>query len=526
MHRLFLLLVLAHLLAACHCGGDRTPGISSPVVLGYEAGRLQIQGRGFGAPGPSAELVLDGVRVGSEEPHVHWSDSLVELTLPAGVGSGSLSLRTASAETFTAALEVYRYQWFPAPATAGTNASPLALARDAKGALWVNEEFHLELKTLDPGAESLRAISIPRPPDPGPFAVYFEELFGVKDVDRRTQTSVLGESILVDPDGRIWFSQGGGSLYELTADGKRVHPNHSRIVRYDPGDPAAPFRVYNVPGDRNEVVGLAWDEARGRIWFAEGGRAGGGAITSFDPERVPWDNDFDFSTSLDALVNPANPEEGFRRFVLPDRKVYPAHLVIDSDGAVWYTAFLGNRVGRLDPGSGEIRELPLPPRKSVAPPAKIFDTGGPWEIELGPDGDIYFDESFDLSVSRIDSARVRRGDAACFRLGSEGNNPCIRELLVADPAVLTSDTDLIHSLAFDWDGRLWFGQHGPNAPGGPDTLGFVLPDLSAVAKLPPLRGPDEEPAVGVTGLAVDPVTRSIWFNEFWSKRLGRLTRVP
>jgi hypothetical protein len=65
------------------------------------------------------------------------------------------------------------------------------------------------------------------------------------------------------------------------------------------------------------------------------------------------------------------------------------------------------------------------------------------------------DESFDLSVSRIDSAPVRRGDAACFRLGSEGSNPCIREILVADPAVLTSDTDLIHSLAFDWDGRRW-----------------------------------------------------------------------
>lgn len=516
-------LLLAGCAAACKCGSG-TPALSGPVVLGYQEGSVLIEGSGFGAPSASAEVTLGDVKVSSQAAGVEWTDTSIQFTLPAGVTARDLTVRTAQGPTLSATLEVYRYDFFQLPVTAMTNASPLGLARDSRGALWIIEEFHRELKTLDPGATSPRAIAIPRPPDPGPFAVFFDELFGQRDVDSRTQTSVLGESIIVDPRGIVWFSQGGGSLYERTSDGKRVHPNHSRIVRYDPA--TAQLQVFNVPGDRNEVVGLAWDEPRGRLWFAEGGRTGGGAITSFDPTRVPSDNAFDFSASLDHLVNPADPQDGYRRFVLPDRSVYPAHLVIDAQGGVWYTAFLGNRVGRLDPGTGEIRELPLPKPLSVAPAAKLFATGGPWELELGADGAVYFDESFDLSIGRIDAERVRSGDAACFALDEKGQNPCVKELAVADPAKLTSNTDLIHSLAFDGEGRLWFGQHGPDAPGGPDTLGFVLPDLSGYAKLPPLRRAGDSVSVGVTGLAADAAGGALWFNEFWAKRIGRLTLVP
>ncbi|HEU5219958.1 MAG TPA: hypothetical protein VFU23_14960, partial [Gemmatimonadales bacterium] len=277
----FLLLVAGQ--SACQCG----PSISSPLVLGYWSGAARIEGRGFGAPGPKAEVIASGTAVPSEAPGVvAWSDTRIDLVLPPEVRSGEIAVRTP-AGAVSAPLEVYRLEEWDLPVSAGTNASPLALARDGRGRLWINEEFHLQLKTFDPGsAAAPAAVDLPHPADPGPFAVFFDELFGVPDVDQRTQTSVLGESILVDPGGRVWFSEGGGFLYELTADGKKVYPNHSRIIRYDPE--AGSFRVYNVPGDRNEAVGVAWDAARGRIWFAEGGRQGGGAITGFDPERTPW----------------------------------------------------------------------------------------------------------------------------------------------------------------------------------------------------------------------------------------------
>lgn len=502
-------------LSACQCG---PPEISSQTVLGYEQGAALVLGRGFGEPGPQASVVASGVEIGSQAEGVRWSDGQIDFTLPAGVISGNLVVHTPSGES-TARLEVYRLEEWDLPPSAGTNPSPLALALDGAGRLWIDEEFHNQLKAFDPSVPGGApvALDVPHPADPGPFAVFFEELFGQQNVDARTQTSVLGESIIVDPSGFVWASEGGGLLYD------KAYPNHSRILRHDPRDGS--FRVYNVPGDRNEVTGLAWDAARGWIWFAEGK---GGAITGFDPARAPWDNGFDFSTSLDAYVNPANPADGFRRFPVPAPNGYPAQLAIDGQGGVWFTSFLGNRVGRLDPDTGTFVEVPLPRRRSSAPPAALFDTGGPWQIAVAPDGLVYVDESFDFTVDRIDAARVRQDDPACQSLDGSGKNPCVREVaLEEDASVLsTADIHLIHTIGFDAQERLWYGRHGPQ--GGtafPDTLGIVGPDMAWTARFPPLRAEGDPTPVGVTGLAFDPRGGVVWFNEFWAKKVARLTRI-
>jgi streptogramin lyase len=499
------LLVALFLVGGCDSDPPRLT-IAAPLVLAYEGGMVRVEGQGFGQAGPGASVSVAGMSVAATDAGVTWGESAIEWTLPDGAVSGDLTVRTTAGATTSARLEIYRYEYYEIPPTSGTNAVPLALTRDARGALWINEEFHRELKVLDPGADAVRAVPIPHPPDPGPFAVYLEELFGQRDVDVRTQTSSLGESVITDPTGRVWFSEGGGGLYEPSDDGLRIHPNHSRIVSVDPANDQ--MRVYDIPGDRNEVIGLLWDKGRGLLWFAEGGRIGGGAITSLDPTAAALD-----------------PQAGYQRYLLPDRTSYPAHLALDDAGGIWFTEFLGNRVGRLDPDSGAIVELPLPARRGQSQPAKVFNTGGPWQIAIGPDGAAWFTESFDLSVGRIDVERVLGGDPACTRLAGDGANECIQEISVADPAQHTTGADLVHSLAFDWNGRLWFGQHGPQVAGPPDTLGVVLPDTGAAVTLPPLRRAGDPTPVGVTGIAVDPQNHTIWFNEFWSKRLSRLTLV-
>ena len=72
--------------------------------------------------------------------------------------------------------------------------------------------------------------------------------------------SVTGDGIAVDSGGNVWFTKGGQSPY----DG--VHPNHSRIIRFDPGKKK--FRVYDLPGDNSQVSALAF--VSGRIWYATG----------------------------------------------------------------------------------------------------------------------------------------------------------------------------------------------------------------------------------------------------------------
>jgi streptogramin lyase len=458
------------------------------------------------------------VEIDSQAAGVRWTDQRIDLVLPAGVRTGNLVVHTPSGED-TVRLEVYRLEEWDLPPSTGTNPAPLALARDGAGRLWINEEFHNQLKTFDPSVPGGApvAVNVPHPADPGPFAVFFDELFGQPNVDLRTQTSVLGESIIVDPSGFVWASEGGGLLYDKT------HPNHSRILRYDPA--GGTFRVYNVPGDRNEVVGLAWDATRGRVWFAEGAT---GAITGFDPERAPWDNAFDFSTSLDAHVNPANAADGFRRFNVPAPNGYPSCLAVDAQGGVWFTSFLGNKVGRLDPDTGTFVEVPLPKRRSTARPAAIFDTGGPWQIAIAPDGEVVIDESFDFTVDRIDAERVRQGDPACKALDATGKNPCVVEVAVEEDASVlsTAETDLLHTVGFDAEGRLWYGRHGPQTGSAfPDTLGIVGPNFDWTARFPPLRAEGDTTPVGVTGLAFDPRGGVIWFEEFWAKKIARLTRL-
>lgn len=138
----------------------------------------------------------------------------------------------------------------------------------------------------DPIAEVMLAIPPPRPPDPGPFA---STIFN----DHRTQMSALGEDVLPDPQGRVWFSQGDGYLYN------GQHPNHSRVVCLDPNQSGAyRFEVYNIPGDQNEIIGLAYDSHRDWIWVANGGFNSGAHLIGFAPDLIPHRNHFDFSSSL------------------------------------------------------------------------------------------------------------------------------------------------------------------------------------------------------------------------------------
>ena len=66
--------------------------------------------------------------------------------------------------------------------------------------------------------------------------------------DGPTRVSGWGEDIDVAADGSIWFTQGGGPLY----DG--VHPNASRIVRYRPR--LGQFSCFTSPVDNSEVLGV------------------------------------------------------------------------------------------------------------------------------------------------------------------------------------------------------------------------------------------------------------------------------
>jgi len=417
----------------------------------------------------------------------------------------------------------YSYDWFDIPPTEGTNAMPLSIALDGYKRLWVNPEFHLRFFEVRTDSRTVVPLVYPRPADPGPFAT---TIFG----DHRTQTSMCGEDVIIDPSGRIWFSQGGGYLY----DGE--HPNHSRILCYDPSVPEeSRWRVYNIPGDRNEIIGLAWDERRGLLWFANGGLGAKGiwrgSLACFDPSETPHDGTFDFSTSIDdricstPLSELAEPRQlvtggNFRVYPLADPGGQPAHLAFDAEGNVWYTEFWGNAIGRLEPDTGIVTRYPLAKARAKTGPAAICGSG-PWQIIVEPDGDIVFNEFFDAQVCRLPLESIE--NPAALSLAEDGTNPCVQEVSLPDADL---EREQIHSIVLDGAGNLWFSVHNSDTTARGLQLGFIPPDWSGPVLLPSFRNFPGQGHATADGIAVDRETGAVYMAEFFHKRIGRITPVP
>src|SRR5262249_36036436 len=97
--------------------------------------------------------------------------------------------------------------------------------------------------------------------------------------------------------GRVWSGQGGWP---------GVNPgywNYSRLVmyRYDSANPGtvAETRVYYMPGDDSQVLGLAYESnydglGHDRVWYSVHRRQNGFTVVVpsrlgwFDPEQAPW----------------------------------------------------------------------------------------------------------------------------------------------------------------------------------------------------------------------------------------------
>lgn len=554
---------LGALLFAAHvaCAGCATLRVYTPATaLLHEDpadnpdGRvlLSLTGRGFGARG-----VASGVRLRRTDGRVIldlessdrarvllWTDRRIVLAAPTGIADEpALTVEVATGLAASVATQVafFSYRHFDVPRSDPlTNPSPLAVAVDDRSRVAVNEEFHTQLKRLDP-AVGWEVFDLPRGPADNIFA---SALFG----DAPSRQSMLGESVVVDPSGRTWATEGGSMLYA------GAHPNHSRIVMLEPdgGEP----QIWPVPGDDNSVVGLAYDPATGRIWFTQAQRArrdGGidhvayaARLTSFDPRAMPPDPDFDFaprercelpsgghvgvcSTTrgrrcladddcvlADRVCRDDAPDDGscFREHAIPTPPgetplALPGPLLRHSDGTIWYAGYWGgNYVGRFDPATETFQRFPLarPPGETSCDfrDCACFLPAGSWQpacparcclyllIDQGPWG-LAEDAGGNLALCAQEAGAVallpkqRFDDPRCAALDVTGANQCLREypLLDFDPT-----TTQLHSLALDGAGNLWFGESRIDGrdpdPAHGASIGYVQAGTGHMILLPPL----------------------------------------
>ncbi len=245
------------------------PVITAPVVGSISPGTgvsITVAGSGFlGGYFPqivftgSLSLTVTLVDPNNPDPRIRkWTDDQILVDqLPDAALTAQVKVNHTGGTSATANLS-YLYDWTSVPA-GDYNGSPLALGIGRQPTLWINQEFHNKFRKLDlvTGTVSDLPLSGTQP--------VFESTYGDPPVEYASVVSASGEDVQVDANGRAWFTESGAGPGWPSAIA-----NHSRIVRYDPATPTAPPMVYNLPGDDNQVNGLALDSPR--VWYATSAR--------------------------------------------------------------------------------------------------------------------------------------------------------------------------------------------------------------------------------------------------------------
>jgi streptogramin lyase len=433
---------------------------------------LSVTGEGFGAPAPSAALLVNGFEAGvpvrleipSTDPRVFvWKDVQIVVKLPPALDRAHAMVVTPGHRSQRVRAAYYRHDTFDTSEAGGANSPPTHIAIDPAGRVWVNPEYKVNYYFFDPDAERVRPALFPRAATPAPF----RECMGRTCVATRDPSG--GEAIVIDDLGRVWMPESGG------APGDGEPRNHGRVIMYDPQNRTV--RLYNLPGDHNGTNGIAWDKARRRIWLSQTNdlRFGNYAnMLSFDPEGVPfevfdWDiamppptvvSAFDFTTEAACqgvtstvlgtcsnaphhacvtaddcvlahlLCAPGVSDDGACYHEYPLGIFEPAHVAVHPDGHVWFTDYsagMGSRLGRLDPTDGAVELFPLAaaPFLPRALPLDLVDFGltAPWDIEVERDGAIVATEYASCRIARFPVSKMI-DTTACHNLyAPDGTTP-------------------------------------------------------------------------------------------------------
>jgi virginiamycin B lyase len=147
----------------------------------------------------------------------------------------------------------------------------------------------------------------------------------------------------------------------------------------------------------------------------------------------------------EAKIIPGPVEVSIHQFPVPTLGSRPHDPLATRDGSIWYTGQLSNKMGRLNPKTGEFKEYPV----------KLQT--GPHGLVEDKDGNIWFTGNFRSLIGKLDP---KTGE--------------VTEYKMPDP-----DAKDPHTLVFDHNGILWFSVQQGNFVGRLDpktgTIKLVHP---------------------------------------------------
>jgi virginiamycin B lyase len=157
----------------------------------------------------------------------------------------------------------------------------------------------------------------------------------------------------------------------------------------------------------------------------------------------------------------------------------PHDPMVAHDGAIWWTGQLANKLGRLDPKSGEMREY------------KVNAQSGPHALVEDKDGNVWFTGNFRGFIGKLDP---RTGE--------------VKEYPLPDPRARDP-----HTIVIDHDGIVWFTVQGGNFVGRLDpATGDITLAQPPTANARPY------------GIAVNS-KNELWFVEFGAPKIATIDRA-
>ncbi|MGA3404648.1 MAG: hypothetical protein ABSD49_02815 [Candidatus Bathyarchaeia archaeon] len=264
-------------------------------------------------------------------------------------------------------------------------------------------------------------------------------------------------AITADSQGRIWFTES----------------NASQLGMFDPQSQS--FYEFKVPG-MGDMWGVVTDRI-GHVWMTQYAGKGsvnpGGTIVGGGTGRL---------ISFDVA------NRNFTSVSIPGNGSFPMRITVDHYNKIWFTEFLGNKIGEYDQFSKQLEEYALPNNYS-----------GPADLTFGENGMLWFTEAYSQRVGRFD---VTTHSLSEYNVSVE-----------TPPAIVGSPV----GIAVDKEGMVWFADHGGSWIVRYDPITGRTTHYPT--RIPPA---DVYPLSIPNGLLVDADGR-IWFSEHGGNSIGYLS---
>lgn len=299
----------------------------------------------------------------------------------------------------------------------------------------------------------------------------------------------------IDHRGHVWLGEMG----------------HNYLVMFDPQ--TQQFRQMTPPRGQSGIMGIAV-ASDDTIWFAE-------QYANYIGHYFPATGQYQ-TYDLPKLTTP-DPGNKNSTLTLPSA---PNDIALDAQGNVWFTELNADSIGRLDVKSGQFKQYPLTPTKSVQ---KL----NPYGITVDAHGIVWFTEASSSHIGRLDP---QTGAISYF--AAQGNNNTLMEITSdAQGNIWATAFDGYLLLKFEPGTEKFTSYYAPHTTNGTGALYGVLaaPDgaiwvtvaaENVIARLDAATGrfvyyPIPTRASSPLGIVLGS-DHALWFTEAGSDKIGRL----